>query len=70
MIRSFGMIGWFGIPGGLACDSTKTHVIVGKKLLCGAKVSEAQEFQFCAFLPKSNYDYIECRHCLKKVQKT
>lgn len=64
------IIGWFGKPGDYESRSTKTHVIYNGELLCGSKINEEKQFQFCAFLSKSNVDYIECEHCLAKVQKT
>lgn len=43
-----GSIGWFGIPGGPACRSTKTHVVREGKPICGARLGKNMEFQWCS----------------------
>lgn len=55
-------VGWFGIPGGPESRSTKTHIVIHGKPVCGSVLSDEMEFQWCA---DSIYiDYVECHKCL------
>jgi hypothetical protein len=53
-------IGWFGIPGGPEWRSTKTHIVIQGKPVCGTRLGEEQEFQWCSYIGAIAP---ECRSC-------
>ena len=56
-----GSIGWFGIPGGPEWRSTKTHVVVDGKTLCGSRLGKNMEFQWCSHI--DGLVAVECERC-------
>lgn len=53
--------GWFGNPK----RGTLVHVVdMYDKPICGSRIGEDMEFQWCA--PSIKLDYIECEKCKKK----
>lgn len=64
------MTGWFGVPGDMSGKmSTKIHIVNKDSYttICGTKLSDRHTFQFNAsgvYLP-----YVECKHCLRKINK-
>jgi hypothetical protein len=59
-------IGWFGIPGGPEWRSTKTHIVIQGKLVCGVQLSKKQEFQWCSDI---GVIIPECRSCRRWRKK-
>lgn len=63
--------GWFGVPGGPESRSTPVHVVKGRIPICGAKVGDDQEYQWCAMGVFRGY--VECKNCIRilnaKVKK-
>ena len=59
--------GWFGVPGEISYQ--KVHVVYryGHALLCGAKVSDRAEFQFCA--AGIHEKYVTCGNCQRSYTK-
>ncbi len=53
--------GWWGIPGGPSCRSTKVHIEEGGKPACGSRLGPKMVYQWCAWGMK--WDYLECEHC-------
>lgn len=62
-----GDIGWFGIPGGPEWRSTKTHAMVNGKPLCGSRLGENMEFQWCSTIEGNHLP--ECKRCEKALWK-
>ena len=60
-------VGWFGVPGAHSSKSTKTHLLVGGKPACGARVGKRAEFQWCC-VGAGVYN-CECQVCERKRQK-
>jgi hypothetical protein len=59
--------GWFGIPGGQTSRSTKVHVVDKNGPICGSRLSEKQQFQFCS--RGARIEWIECRNCLQIAKR-
>lgn len=58
--------GWYGIPG-KDNPRAKVHVVKSGIPMCGSKLRKDQEFQWCADgIQKS---YVECRNCLRIIEK-
>ena len=58
--------GWFGIPGGPEWRSTKVHICMRRRPVCGTRMGPNQQFQFCAtgmYMP-----YVECKRCQKRFE--
>jgi hypothetical protein len=66
-MRMNGYIGWYGIPGGPEWRSTKTHAVVEGKPLCGSKLGENMEFQWCSTIEGNHLP--ECKRCEKVLRK-
>lgn len=58
--------GWYGIPGGPSYRSTKTHVLQHGEPICGVKVSDDHEFQWCCHGIGS---FLECGNCKRVLAK-
>jgi len=61
-------VGWFGIPGGPASRSTKTHIVprrAGGRPLCGCRMGPRMKFQWCGWWPA--WDILECVACKRKA---
>ena len=53
-------VGWFSIPGGPEWRSTKTHIVIQGRPVCGTRLSQNQVFQWCSNIG----GYIpECKSC-------
>ena len=60
----FAGTGYFGNP--KTGRSTKVHLVIQNKPICGAKVSEGMEYQWCA--QNAFYEYLSCDKCKKMWQ--
>lgn len=65
------MIGYFGRPFNFKHKSlsTKTHIFINGKVLCGYKPHKTLKFQWCAIDIKNNLYYVECGKCKEKYLK-
>lgn len=54
--------GWWGRPGDMTGNcATKTHVVEDGKPICGSRIANDREFQWCSH--GIRWDYIECERC-------
>lgn len=63
--------GWFGVPGEEGTQ-TKTHFVGDDgKPICGSRIRQDSEFQFCSW--RRVLHYVECERCraieLKRLEK-
>jgi hypothetical protein len=56
--------GYYGVPGEIARGKVHIHVLDTGRPLCGARLSERSEFQWCA--GGVYLKYVICKHCLAK----
>lgn len=62
-------IGWFGrcFNKDHKSLSTKTHVVIKDKVLCGYKPHKTLEFNWCS--TNNSMMYLECNKCKIKLKK-
>ena len=61
------MIGWYGVPGAVSYQSTKTHVDNGDGPICRARVGKKTQFQWCC--ENNSLGYLECKTCKRMLEK-
>jgi hypothetical protein len=62
--------GWFGVPGDmLGRKSTKIHLVnkEDETPICGLKLSQQHIFQWNS--RGVHMPYVECKHCIRKINK-